>query len=119
MFKRLIKDGPALKPTRTLLFHTYLLPPSFSLKKAGNTGFMFVRQWADQRKLCDHKDTEHASLNACYSILALVLITGAAETNIVVRIASSPIQVERKGSCVGRVIPIPTAKEHVFVSPYS
>jgi hypothetical protein len=47
------------------------------------------------------------------------LITGAAETDIVVRIASRPIQVERKRSCIVRVIPIATAQEHVIVSPFS
>lgn len=40
------------------------------------------------------------------------LITGAAETNIVVRVRTIPIQVECERARVGSVIPIRAAKEH-------
>ena len=51
-------------------------------------------------------DTGHKSVEMCHSILALISITGAAEANIVVRIARGIVQIQRERPSVIRVIPI-------------
>jgi len=62
----------------------------------------------EQRELGDLLDTGHKSVEICHSILALFLITGAAKTNIVVRIARGIVQIQRECTRVAGIIPIAT-----------
>ena len=61
----------------------------------------------DRESLVIFLDTGHISVEICHSIPPrLRLITGAAETNIVVRIARDIVQIQRERPGVVRVIPI-------------
>ncbi len=60
----------------------------------------------DRENLVILIDTGHTSVEICHSIMALFLITGAAEANIVVRIARGIVQIQRERPSVARVIPI-------------
>jgi len=56
-------------------------------------------------------------LNIYHSILALLLITGAAKANIVVRIRRAIVKIQCKGSSIAPIVPIATALKRVTVFP--